>query len=441
LLVITQKTSNEETSTLQKVIPSKSHSLRQLINQAKAKVKGQWERIEEMKLANQDRLLAAFRQHQVSEYHFAGSTGYGYNDSGREVIESVYAQVFGAEDALVRPQLVSGTHAIATCLSALLDPGDELVSVTGAPYDTLQQVIGVKGHLSSSLLRQGIRYKEAPLNEDGKWDKEAILATVSDKTKMVIIQRSRGYSWRPALSIQEIGDIVSLVRSIGKDIIIFVDNCYGEFVEHWEPCHVGADIVAGSLIKNPGGGLVAGGGYIAGSDRLVEIVADRMTAPGLGRRLGPTYGLNRWILQGLWMAPHMVGEALSGAVLVAKVMEDLGYLVSPQWDEPRGDIVQAVRLQGKTELLSFCHSIQAASPVDSFVLPVPGDMPGYEDAVVMAGGTFIQGSTMELSADGPLRSPYTVYLQGGLCKEHVELALYEVVESLVSDDPLVEGGC
>lgn len=423
---------------MQKVIPSKPHSPKHLISQAKTEVKGQWEKIDEMKLANQSRLLAAFREHQVSEYHFAGSTGYGYNDSGREVIESVYAQVFGAEDALVRPQLVSGTHAIATCLAALLGPGDELVSVTGAPYDTLQQVIGVKGNLSTSLIRQGIRYKEAPLNQEGKWDKNAILAAVSTQTKLVIIQRSRGYSWRPALGIEEIGEIISLVRSIGEDIIVFVDNCYGEFVEQWEPCHVGADLVAGSLIKNPGGGLVAGGGYIAGSARLIEIVADRMTAPGLGRRLGPTYGLNRWILQGLWMAPHMVGEALSGAVLVAKVMEDLGYLVSPRWGEPRGDIVQAVRLRGKAELLSFCHSIQAASPVDSFVQPVPGDMPGYEDPVVMAGGTFIQGSTMELSADGPLRSPYTVYLQGGLCKEHVELALYEVVESLMSDDPCAE---
>ena len=419
---------------MQKSIPPQSHASRELIAQAKAEITGQWDKIEEMKLANQARLLSAFRQNQVSEYHFAGSTGYGYNDSGREVIESVYAQVFGAEDALVRPQLVSGTHAIATCLAALVGPGDEMVSLTGTPYDTLQQVIGVKGHLPNSLIRQGVRYKEASLNEEGQWNKETILANVSQKTKLVLIQRSRGYSWRPALSIQDINDIISVIRSISGDIIIFVDNCYGEFVENWEPCHVGADLIAGSLIKNPGGGLVAGGGYIAGSRSLIEIVADRMTAPGLGRRLGPTYGLNRWILQGLWMAPHTVGEALSGAVLVAKVMENLGYLVSPKWDEPRGDIVQAVMLQAKDELLSFCHSIQSASPVDSFVQPVPGDMPGYEDPVVMAGGTFIQGSTMELSADGPLRSPYTVYLQGGLFKEHVELALYQVLESLMSDD-------
>ena len=419
---------------MQKSIPPQSHASRELIAQAKAEITGQWDKIEEMKLANQARLLSAFRQNQVSEYHFAGSTGYGYNDSGREVIESVYAQVFGAEDALVRPQLVSGTHAIATCLAALVGPGDEMVSLTGTPYDTLQQVIGVKGHLPNSLIRQGVRYKEACLSEEGQWNKEAILANVSQKTKLVLIQRSRGYSWRPALSIQDINDIISVIRCISGDIIIFVDNCYGEFVENWEPCHVGADLIAGSLIKNPGGGLVAGGGYIAGSRSLIEIVADRMTAPGLGRRLGPTYGLNRWILQGLWMAPHTVGEALSGAVLVAKVMENLGYLVSPKWDEPRGDIVQAVMLQAKDELLSFCHSIQSASPVDSFVQPVPGDMPGYEDPVVMAGGTFIQGSTMELSADGPLRSPYTVYLQGGLFKEHVELALYQVLESLMSDD-------
>lgn len=412
-------------------LSSKSHWIQRVIDQAKSDIRGKWDEIEERKLINQSRMLAAFRQHQVSEYHFVGSTGYGYNDSGREVIESLYAKMFGAEDALVRPQLVSGTHAIAACLSALLSTEDELVSLTGAPYDTLQQVIGTKGDLPNSLMRHGIRYRETPLTEDGKWDKEAILDAVSASTKMVLIQRSRGYDWRPAVTIEDINDMVSVIRGIGKDIIVFVDNCYGEFVETWEPCHVGANLVAGSLIKNPGGGLVAGGGYIAGESCLVEAVADRMTAPGLGGRLGPTYGLNRWILQGLWMAPHVVGEALAGAMLVARVMELLGYSVSPKWHEPRSDIVQAVMLSTKDELLAFCHAIQAASPVDSFVHPVPGDMPGYEDPVVMAGGTFIQGSSIELSADGPLRSPYTVYLQGGLCKEHVELALCQVIESLV----------
>ena len=418
---------------MQTISPSqKSPRIRQLINKAKADIREKWDEIEEIKLSNQARILAAFRRHQVSEYHFAGSTGYGYNDSGREVIESLYAEIFGAEDALVRPQLVSGTHAIATCLEALLTTGDELVSLTGAPYDTLQQVIGTKGNLPNSLLRNGIRYKEVPLTGEGDWDEEGIRAYVSSATKMVMIQRSRGYSWRPAFSIEDMNKIISVIRAIGKDIVIFVDNCYGEFVETWEPCHLGADLIAGSLIKNPGGGLVAGGGYIAGSSQLIEVVADRMTAPGLGRKLGPTYGLNRWILQGLWLAPHVVGEALAGAVLVARVMAELGYPVSPTWDAPRGDIVQAVMLSGPEELASFCHSIQAASPVDSFVQPVPGDMPGYEDPVIMAGGTFIQGSSIELSADGPMRSPYIVYLQGGLCKEHVELALYQVVESLLS---------
>ncbi|NMB11412.1 MAG: hypothetical protein GX977_03900 [Firmicutes bacterium] len=418
---------------MQTISPSqKSPRTRQLINKAKADIREKWDEIEEIKLSNQARILAAFRRHQVSEYHFAGSTGYGYNDSGREVIESLYAEIFGAEDALVRPQLVSGTHAIATCLEALLTTGDELVSLTGAPYDTLQQVIGTKGNLPNSLLRNGIRYKEVPLTGEGDWDEEGIRAYVSPATKMVMIQRSRGYSWRPAFSIEDMNKIISVIRAIGKDIVIFVDNCYGEFVETWEPCHLGADLIAGSLIKNPGGGLVAGGGYIAGSSQLIEVVADRMTAPGLGRKLGPTYGLNRWILQGLWLAPHVVGEALAGAVLVARVMAELGYPVSPTWDAPRGDIVQAVMLSGPEELASFCHSIQAASPVDSFVQPVPGDMPGYEDPVIMAGGTFIQGSSIELSADGPMRSPYIVYLQGGLCKEHVELALYQVVESLLS---------
>ena len=407
-------------------------SVQQLIHEAKTAVRPKWDEIERIKLVNQARVLAAFQDHHVSEYHFAGSTGYGYNDSGRETIESIYAQIFGGEAALVRPQLVSGTHAIATCLAALLEPGDELISLTGAPYDTLQQVIGIKGDLPRSLVCQGISYREVPLDEEGRWSKEGILAAVSPGPKMALIQRSRGYSWRPALSIDEIGAIVSLVREISPKTIIFVDNCYGEFVETQEPCHVGADLIAGSLIKNPGGGLVAGGGYVVGSAHLLEAVADRMTAPGLGGKLGPTFGLNRWILQGLWMAPHVVGEALAGAVLAAKVMEDLGYPVSPRWNEPRGDIVQAVEMSTKEALLTFCQGIQAASPVDSFVQPVPGDMPGYEDPVIMAGGTFIQGSSIELSADGPLRAPYIAYLQGGLCKEHVELALRHVVESLVS---------
>jgi cystathionine beta-lyase family protein involved in aluminum resistance len=395
-------------------------------------IRPKWDEIEDIKLANQARVLAAFQEHHVSEYHFAGSTGYGYNDSGREAIEALYAQIFGGEAALVRPQLVSGTHAIATCLAALLEPGDELISLTGAPYDTLQQVIGIKGDLPQSLVRQGISYKEVPLDESGRWDRKGILSTLSPAAKMVMIQRSRGYSWRPALSIDDIGAMVSLVKEISPEIIIFVDNCYGEFVETLEPCHVGADLIAGSLIKNPGGGLVAGGGYAVGAAHLIDRVADRMTAPGLGSKLGPTFGLNRWILQGLWMAPHVVGEALAGAVLAARVMEDLGYAVSPRWNEVRGDIVQAVMMSTEEELLAFCQGVQAASPIDSFVQPVPGDMPGYEDPVIMAGGTFIQGSSIELSADGPLRAPYTAYLQGGLCKEHVELALRQVLESLVS---------
>ncbi|NLK08405.1 MAG: hypothetical protein GX316_06850 [Firmicutes bacterium] len=402
------------------------------ITEAKRILREKWDEIEAVKLTNQRRVLKAFQQHQVGEHHFAGSTGYGYNDSGREVIEALYAQVFGAEDGLVRPQLVSGTHAIATCLTALLEPGDELVSITGAPYDTLQQVIGVKGELATSLLKAGITYKEVALDEKGQWSPVGTKDAVSSKTKMVLIQRSRGYSWRSAFTIQEIYEMCTLVKKISPTTIIFVDNCYGEFVEEWEPCHVGADLMAGSLIKNPGGGLVAGGGYIVGNGDLVKIAADRVTAPGLGKELGPTFGLNRWILQGFWMAPHAVSEALQGAVLVSKVMEDLGYSVSPQWNEARGDIVQAVRLPSEAALLAFCGSIQSASPIDSFVQLVAGAMPGYEDLVVMAGGTFIQGSTMELSADGPLRAPYTAYLQGGLCKEHVEIALLEVLDALDS---------
>lgn len=405
---------------------------REIISRAKLVVRDRWQEIEELKLFNQAKLLDAFRRHRVGEHHFAGTTGYGYHDSGRDVIEAIYADVFGAERALVRPQLVSGTHAIFSCLAALLAPGDTLVSLTGAPYDTLQQAIGATGNLRNSLIQRGIIYKEVPLTVTGQIDADGILRTVEAGTRLVMLQRSRGYSWRPALRVEEIAEVVELIRSINPNIVIFVDNCYGEFVEPQEPCEAGVDLIAGSLIKNPGGGLVAGGGYVAGRADLVEAVADQITAPGLGSEMGPTYGFNRWLLQGLWLAPHIVGEALAGAVLAARVWEELGYPTSPRWDEPRGDIVQAVRFRNQQELLAFCQAIQMASPVNSFVRPEAGNMPGYVDPIVMAAGTFVQGSSIELSADAPLRPPYTGYLQGGLCKEHVELALLEIIQHLQS---------
>lgn len=400
-----------------------------IVQQAKAKIQGQWEKASQISRFNQAKVLRAFQQNRVGTHCFSDSTGYGYHDLGREALENVYKSVFKTEAALVRPQIVSGTHAISLCLS-ILNAGDHLISLSGPPYDTLQQVIGTRGVARASLIKRGIQYEEIPLTLEGRLDLDKIKEKVSKDTRMVMIQRSRGYSWRPSLTVTEIGEAFRIVKGINPDCICFVDNCYGEFAEFYEPSEVGANLLAGSLIKNPGGGLAPSGGYIVGDQVLVELCSEYLTAPGLGSRLGPTFNLTRQLLQGLFIAPHVVGQALKGAILAAQVFLDLGYEVSPLPDEARTDIIQAIKLNSREKLEAFCRIVQETSPVDAQVVPIPAPMPGYDDQVIMAGGTFIQGSSIELSADGPLREPYIAYLQGGLSLEHIELVLDALVENL-----------
>lgn len=399
-----------------------------VVEAARQKVQSQWAAIDQIERHNMQRVLQAFHTEQIGDQHFAGSTGYGSNDRGRDALEALFADVFGAEAALVRPLIASGTHAISASLFGLLRPGDHIVSAIGPPYDTLQQVI--TGDRPTSLKALGVTYSEAALAEDGDVDIDGVLAALRPETRVVLLQRSRGYTWRPAVSVARLGEVIRAVKQQRPDIICFVDNCYGEFVEPFEPTHAGADLIAGSLIKNAGGGVAPAGGYIVGKRELVERAADRITAPGLGAKLGPMLHGSRDFFFGLFQGPAVVAEALRGAVLTAQVFHDLGYDVSPLPDEVRADVVQAIRLSGGEELLTFCRAVQSAGPVDSYVTPVPGPVPGYDDPVVMAGGTFIQGSSIEWSADGPMREPYTVFVQGGLHREHVHIGLTIVLESL-----------
>ncbi len=378
------------------------------------------------------RVLDAFRRHGVSDFHLHSSTGYGYGDSGREVFERVFADLFGAESALVRPNIISGTHAIAACLYGVLRPGDELVYLTGRPYDTLHKVIGKGRDGSGSLADLGIGYREIPLLPDGEVDWEAFRAALTPRTKMVGIQRSRGYADRPSFSVSKIREMIEKVREIRPDSVIFVDNCYGEFVEEEEPTHAGADLIAGSLIKNPGGGLAKSGGYIAGKAKWVERAAGRLAAPGIGIEGGATYGYLRDYWQGLFLAPHVVGEAQKGMVFAAALLEELGFDTSPSWNDPRTDIIQQVVLKSPDLLVAFCRGIQSGSPVDAHIVPEPAPMPGYEDPVIMAAGTFVQGASIELSADGPLRPPYIVYMQGGLTFSHVKAAVLLALDHMFS---------
>ncbi|NSW90347.1 MAG: aminotransferase class I/II-fold pyridoxal phosphate-dependent enzyme [Firmicutes bacterium] len=385
-------------------------------------------RIDAVREYNQLKVIKAMQKNKLSDSHFAGSTGYGYNDRGRDILEGVYADIFKAEDALVRHQIVSGTHALALCLYGNLRPGDEVLSVTGKPYDTLDNVIGIRESKEGSLREFGIGYRQVDLLPDGKVDFEKIKGTINEKTKMVFIQRSRGYCWRPSLKISDIENIVKFAKRLKKDIIVLVDNCYGEFVEKREPVEAGADIVAGSLIKNPGGGLAPTGGYVVGKEIYVKNAACRLTTPGLGKEVGASLGINRLFFQGLFFAPHVVAESLKGAVFAAAVMEKLGFEVSPSVNEERGDIIQAIKFSDPESLILFCQGIQKGSPVDSFVTPQPWDMPGYDSQVVMAAGGFIQGASIELSADAPVKAPYIAYLQGGLVFEHVKLGVMTAIQ-------------
>jgi cystathionine beta-lyase family protein involved in aluminum resistance len=379
---------------------------------------------------NQLKVLKAMQDNKVSEACLLGTTGYGYNDLGRETLESVYASVFHAEDALVRPQITCGTHALALALMSNLRPGDEILSPVGKPYDTLEEVIGIRPS-KGSLAEYGITYRQVDLLADGSFDQDNIQKAVNERTRLVTIQRSKGYQTRPTLSVRRIGELIAFVRKIKPDVICMVDNCYGEFVERVEPTDVGADMVVGSLIKNPGGGLAPIGGYIAGKRECVENAAYRLTSPGLGKEVGASLGILRDFYHGLFLAPTVTASALKGAVFAANIYEKLGFRVVPDSTESRHDIIQAVEFGSPEGVIAFCKGIQAAAPVDSFVAPEPWDMPGYDSQVIMAAGAFVSGSSIELSADGPIKPPYAVYFQGGLTFEHARFGIMKSLQSVV----------
>jgi len=394
-------------------------------------LKDQFVKLDEIREFNQYKVLAAMQKFRLSDSHFAGSTGYGYGDSGRETLDKVYAEIFGAEDALVRPQIVSGTHALALCLFGVLRPGDEMLAVTGKPYDTLDNIIGLgEKHLPGSLKDFGVIYNQIDLDEKGKVNFEELSKSINPSTKLALIQRSTGYSWRPSLSLEDIEYIIKYIKVINPNTVCMVDNCYGEFIDFREPTQVGADIIAGSLIKNPGGGIAPTGGYVAGRTDLVEMAAGRLIAPGIGKECGATLGVNRLFFQGLFLAPHVVAEAVKGAVFCSKLFSKLGYEVNPEYNGKRSDIIQAVKFGNPEALIAFCQGIQKGSPVDSFVSPEPWDMPGYNDQVIMAAGGFVSGASIELSADAPLREPYIAYLQGGLTYDHVKIGILFALKNL-----------
>lgn len=379
---------------------------------------------------NQLKVIKAMQEARVSDVHFSASSGYGYNDLGRDTLEEVYAKVFNTEAALVRPQITCGTHALALALASNLRPGDELLSVSGKPYDTLEEVIGIRPSVGS-LKEFGVTYSQVDLLPDGSFDKEGIKKAINPKTKLIAIQRSKGYLSRRTLSPYEIGDVIKFIKEINPELIVMVDNCYGEFVEYDEPSDFGADMTVGSLIKNPGGGLAPIGGYIVGTKECIEQASYRLTAPGLGREVGATLGVTQSFFQGLFLAPTVVSGALKGAVFAANIYEKLGFKVVPDGSEPRYDIIQAIEFGRPEGVIEFCKGIQAAAPVDSFVTPEPWAMPGYDSDVIMAAGAFIQGSSIELSADGPIKPPYAVYFQGGLTWYHAKLGIINSLQKLV----------
>ncbi len=405
--------------------------IEKMIREAEDACRPAFAALERTEEANTRRILDAFRKHEVALRHFSPTNGYGYDDIGRDTLERIFADLFQTEAAIVRPHIVSGTAALSLCLFGLLLPGDHLLSASGTPYDTMQTVIGTAGDGRGSLKEMGIRYTETDLTPDGHLDLRGIASALRPDTRVVLIQRSRGYAWRPTLSPEEIGRAADLVHGIRPDVTVMVDNCYGEFTDTLEPTHAGADLCAGSLIKNPGGGLAPTGGYICGRQEAIDRIAFRLTAPGIGREEGSYAGSYRPFYQGLFMAPHAVCQSLKTAVLTARVFSSLGMETSPGWDEKRLDIIQAVKLGSADRLIAFCAGVQSASPVDANCTPEPWDMPGYEDQVIMAAGTFVAGASIELSADGPMRDPYTVYMQGSLTYAHGKLALKEILRRML----------
>lgn len=404
-------------------------------------LKERFEKIDEVAEYNQLKVLKAMRDNRVSEACLLGTTGYGYNDLGRDTLESVYACVFHTEDALVRPQITCGTHALALALMSNMRPGDELFSPVGKPYDTLEEVIGIRdakdaesnNRSTGSLKEYGITYKQVDLQKDGSFDYVNIKKAINEKTKLITIQRSKGYQTRPTLSVQKIGELISFIKNIKSDVICMVDNCYGEFVETIEPTDVGADMVVGSLIKNPGGGLAPIGGYIAGKKECVQNAAYRLTSPGLGKEVGASLGELKNFYQGLFLAPTVTAGALKGAIFAANIYERLGYFVVPNGTESRHDIIQSVTFGNEEGVVAFCKGIQAAAPIDSFVTPEPWEMPGYDSKVIMAAGAFVSGSSIELSADGPIKPPYAVYFQGGLTWQHAKYGILNTVQFLMDE--------
>lgn len=409
-----------------------NQNLVRMITEVEEQILPHHKKIDRISETNQMKVLRVFQKHNVSEFHFTPSTGYGYGDIGRDTLEDVYADLFGGQAALVRPQIISGTHAITTVLFGILRPNDQLLYITGKPYDTLEEVIGIRGNGKGSLKDFQIQYEAIPLKDDGSVDFAAVEKAIQPNTKMIGIQRSKGYANRPSFTIEEIGEMVRFVKEIKSDVIVFVDNCYGEFVEEKEPNNVGVDIIAGSLIKNPGGGIVKTGGYIVGRSDLIELCGSRLAAPGIGIEGGASLYSLLEMYQGLFLAPLIVSQALKGAIFTAAFLERLGMKTSPRWDESRTDLIQSVQFDDAEKMIAFCQSIQKFSPIDSHVTPEPSDMPGYDDPVIMAGGTFIQGSSIELSADGPIRPPYVAYVQGGLTYAHVKGAVIMAVDHLIN---------
>ncbi len=395
-----------------------------------ARIRDRFDAIDQIAEYNQAKVLTAMQKNRVSAACFAATTGYGYDDMGRDNLEKVYADVFHTEAALVRPQITCGTHALTIALSANLLPGDELLSPVGLPYDTLQEVIGIRPS-PCSLAEYGVTYNQVDLLSDGSFDYEGIRRAINEKTKLITIQRSKGYATRPTFSVTQIGELIKFCKDIKPDVIVMVDNCYGEFVETIEPSDVGADMVVGSLIKNPGGGLAPIGGYIAGTQKCVDRCAYRLSAPGLGQEVGANLGLMPSLYQGFFLSPTVVASAEKGAIFAANLYEPLGFKCVPNATESRHDIIQAVELGSEAAMIAFCKGIQAAAPVDSYADPIPGDMPGYDSQVIMAAGAFVQGSTMELSADGPIREPYAVYFQGGLTWAHAKLGILLSLQKMV----------